>query len=70
METARQQWFIIDAETVVAIHRRAAEMGAMVSLFQRNIFGACGFAAQTMVLTRKAQTGFDRIRSTRCEKHP
>ena len=56
METAWQKRFVIDAETIVAIDRRATKVGAVIAFLKTQEFRAVRFAFDPMILTGKAQT--------------
>ena len=61
MMTARQQRFIGGAETGVAVDRGTAKMGAVIALFQAEIFHPTPFAAYLVVLPGQTQRGFHAV---------
>ena len=65
---ARQQGFVGGAEIGIAVDRRAADMGAVIPLFQAQEFCPSFFAPELVVLACQTQRGFDGIRTTGREK--
>jgi len=68
VEAAGQQRLVIDAEAVVAVDRRPAEMGAVVAPFERQKLGAGRRALDAVILPREAQRRFHRVRAAGGEK--
>lgn len=69
VKAAGQVRLVVAPEHRVAVHRRAAEMRAVVALLQRNEFRAVGLPAHLPVLARDLQRGLDRVRSARAVQH-
>ncbi|MCY1217940.1 hypothetical protein D9M72_298710 [compost metagenome] len=69
VETARQQRLVVAAEDGIAVHRGAAEVGAVVALAQGNELGAVGLALQLPVLAGQLECGFHRVRTAGAEGH-